>query len=135
MATTVEKKIKGPKRHIGVDIEGHLLHVEVSPANIHEYQSRRLCDWFCGAGEGYPTIQAASGDAGYRGTTVDYPQTIILDTPVHISTQIQDPILGFCRSVGLLNEPLHGSITIADYPKIMLQSNQIIRRIWFESLW
>ena len=87
MATTVEKKIKGRKRHIGVDIEGHLLHVEVSPANIHDTKVGGFV--IEAALEKYPTIQAASGDAGYRGTTVDYSE-IILDTPVHISTQIQD---------------------------------------------
>ena len=37
----------------------------------------------------YPTVAAASADAGYRGNTVHYAE-ILLETPVHISTKIQD---------------------------------------------
>ena len=79
--------MKGRKRHIGVDIEGHLLHVEVTAANV--------ADTMMG---GYviesvitkhPTVEAASADAGYRGNTVHYAE-ILLDTLVHISTKIRD---------------------------------------------
>ena len=31
-----EKKIKGRKRHIVTDTQGHLLHVKVHAANIHD---------------------------------------------------------------------------------------------------
>ena len=37
----------------------------------------------------YPTIEAVSADAGYRGDTVNYAK-ILLDIPVHISTRIKD---------------------------------------------
>jgi len=30
------KKVKGRKQHIVTDVEGHLLHVKVHPANIHD---------------------------------------------------------------------------------------------------
>ena len=31
-----EKKVKGRKRHIVTDTQGHLLHVKVHAANIHD---------------------------------------------------------------------------------------------------
>jgi len=34
--STGEKKIKGRKRHIVTDTAGHILHVEVHAANIHD---------------------------------------------------------------------------------------------------
>lgn len=34
-ASMTEKKINGRKRHIGVDAQGHLLHVQVGCANRH----------------------------------------------------------------------------------------------------
>lgn len=79
--------MKGRKRHIGVDAEGHLLHIEVTAANEHDtrmggYVIESMKDKF-------PTIAAVSADAGYRGDTVDYSE-ILLDTPVHISTGIKD---------------------------------------------
>lgn len=86
-ATTAEKKVKGRKRHIGVDIEGHLLHVEMSAANIHD--TMRGGYVIESMKEKHPTIQAISADAGYRGNTVDYAE-ILLETPVHISKKIQD---------------------------------------------
>ncbi|MFB3788290.1 MAG: transposase [bacterium] len=82
-----EKKVEGRKRHIGVDMEGHLLHVEVTAVNT--------LDTIMG---GYviesvitkhPTVEAASADAGYRGNTIHYAE-IRLDTLVHISTNIRD---------------------------------------------
>ena len=104
MATTVGKKIKVRKRHIGVDIEGHLLHVEVSTANIHDTKVGGFV--IEAALEKYPTIQAAFGDAGYQAR-----QWIIQKLYwIHQSTfQRKFKInLLFCRSVGLLNEPLYG---------------------------
>ena len=82
--STAGKKVKGRKRHIGVDIEGHLLHVEVTAAHVHDTAMR-----------GYgiesmvmksPTMQAVSADAGYRGHPGNYSE-IWLDTPVQIATK------------------------------------------------
>jgi putative transposase len=56
------KKVKGHKRHIVVDILGNLLHVSVHAANCS--------DTVAGAAERHPSIEAFSGDAGYRGTAV-----------------------------------------------------------------
>lgn len=82
-----EKKVKGRKRHIGVDIEGHLLHVEVTAANQHD---TRIGKYVIESMKmKYPTIRAVSADAGYRGDTVDYSETL-LEIPVHISTKIKD---------------------------------------------
>lgn len=60
------KKVKGRKQHIVTDIEGHLLHVTVHPANIH--------DSIAGGGvmrsafAKYPSLKGTCGDAGYRKT-------------------------------------------------------------------
>ena len=61
------KKVKGHKRHIVVDIPGNLLYVKVHAANLSDTQS--ACEVLEGAIDKYPSLQAFSGDAGYRGTT------------------------------------------------------------------
>lgn len=81
------KKIKGRKRHHVVDILGHLLHVSVHAANIHDTKAApavltRVSDKF-------PGITAYSADAGYRGTTVNYVESK-LKLACHISTKIKD---------------------------------------------
>ena len=70
----VEKKIKGRKRHIVTDTQGNLLHVQVHAANIHDTKAgvKVLEKTF----EKYPTIQGASADAGYRGTTFSYVKNV-----------------------------------------------------------
>ncbi len=82
-----EKKVKGRKRHIGVDAEGHLLHIEVTAANEHD--TMMGCYVIESMLLKHPAIRAVSADAGYRGNTVDYSE-IMLETPVHISTKIKD---------------------------------------------
>ena len=62
--STGEKKVKGRKRHIVVDIMGNLLSVTIHAANIHDTKSgispaRK-------AFEKYPTIEKFCGDEGYR---------------------------------------------------------------------
>lgn len=71
----MEKKLKGRKRHIAVDILGNLLHIKVHAANIHDTKSG--CMIFAKTLKKYPTIEAFSADAGYRGTSVDYVQDIL----------------------------------------------------------
>lgn len=41
-ALTVEKKVKGRKRHIVTDTQGHLLHVKVHAANEHDISCSHL---------------------------------------------------------------------------------------------
>ena len=60
------KKIKGRKRHIVVDTQGHLLSVVVHAANIHDTISGK--EPAIQAYTMFPTIQNFCGDAGYRGT-------------------------------------------------------------------
>ncbi len=60
------KKVKGHKRHIIVDILGNLLAVNVHAANISDTIAAGPI--LKAPVQGYPTIQAFSGDAGYRGT-------------------------------------------------------------------
>jgi hypothetical protein len=49
-----------------VDILGNLLHIQVHAANISD--TKAACDVFERTSEKYPSINAYSGDAGYRGT-------------------------------------------------------------------
>ena len=82
-----EKKIKGRKRHIVTDTQGHLLYVKVHAANIHDTMIGGHI--FEKALEKYPTLRGALFDAGYRGTTLDYVQNV-LKKVVQISSRITD---------------------------------------------
>lgn len=68
-ATTVEKKVKGRKRHIAVDTLGCILSVEVHAANIHD--TKGGYEVAARAMSSYPTIKRFCGDDGYRGTFID----------------------------------------------------------------
>jgi putative transposase len=80
------KKVKGHKRHIVVDILGNLLHVRVHAANLSDTKSAG--DVLEGAVDKYPTLQAFSGDAGYRGSAVEFTSTK-LGMTLHISEKIE----------------------------------------------
>ena len=79
--------MKGHKRHIVVDILGHLLHVEVHAANLSD--TVRGCEVMRWAAEKHPGIEAFSGDAGYRGTAVQFVDEK-LGLVLHISQRIVD---------------------------------------------
>ena len=81
------KKVKGHKRHIIVDILGNLLHVQVHAANISD--TKAACDVFERTAEKHPSIEAYSGDAGYRGTAVTFVKEA-LNRTLHISMKIKD---------------------------------------------
>lgn len=80
------KKVKGHKRHIVVDILGNLLYVKVNAANLSVTKS--ACDVLAGVMDKYPSIQAFSGDDGYRGTAVEYTHKE-LNITLHISEKIE----------------------------------------------
>lgn len=82
-----EKKIKGRKRHIITDIEGHLLHIKVHAANIHD--TKAGCDVFEKAKEKFPTLEGFSADAGYQGSSVDHVEKV-MGLKIEISKKIQD---------------------------------------------
>ena len=81
------KRVKGHKRHIVVDILGHLLHVEVHAANLSD--TVRGCEVLRRAAEKHPSLEAFSGDAGYRGTAVRFVDEV-LGLTLHISEKIVD---------------------------------------------
>ena len=81
------KQVKGRKRHIVVDVWGNLLHVAVHAANRHDTKAAGAV--LVRAAEKYPSIQAFSADAGYRGTACAFVTTE-LGLAFHISTKIQD---------------------------------------------
>lgn len=81
------KKIKGRKRHIVVDSLGHLLHVIVHPAN--DSDTKAACVVLEETAEKYPSIEAFSGDAGYKGTAVDFVNET-LNLTLHISEKLSE---------------------------------------------
>lgn len=81
------KKVKGRKRHIVVDILGNLLHVSVHAANQNDTIAAGPV--LARAAEKYPSIEAFSGDAGYRGTAVTFVDEV-LGLVLHISMKIKD---------------------------------------------
>lgn len=81
------KKIKGRKRHIVVDTLGQLIHVMVHAANVHD--TKAAGSVLGAASEKYPTLKAFSGDAGYRGTAVNFVEET-LGLKLHISEKIKD---------------------------------------------
>ena len=82
-----EKKIKGRKRHIVTDIEGHLLHVKVHQANIHDTKSGgKVAEETLAK---YPSLKGFCGDDGYRKSCKEYVETVLLKT-FEISKKIVD---------------------------------------------
>jgi putative transposase len=80
------KKVKGHKRHIVVDILGNLLYVRAHAANLSDAKS--ACEVLAGAAGKFPSLETFSGDAGYRGTAVDFTSTKLMMT-LHISQKIE----------------------------------------------
>ena len=85
MGSTGGKKVKGRKRHIVVDTEGHLLHVRVHAANQHDTVAG--CEVFQGAVEKYPTLQGVCADAGYRKTMEEFVKNVLRKS-IEISERI-----------------------------------------------
>ena len=83
---TEEKKIKGRKRHIVTDTQGHLLHVKVHAANIHDTISG--CQVFKEALDKYPQLKGVCADAGYRKTMEEFV-TNLLNKTIEISQRIK----------------------------------------------
>ena len=81
----VGKKIKGRKRHIVTDTQGHLLHVKVHAANIHDTVAG--CDVFKAACEKYSSLQGVCADAGYRKTMENFVKDTLKKT-IEISARI-----------------------------------------------
>ena len=81
------KKIKGRKRHIVTDTQGHLLHVKVHAANIHDTVSGQVV--FYEACEKYPTIKGVCADAGYRKTTEGFVKKVMKKS-IEISARIKN---------------------------------------------
>ena len=76
----------GYKRHIVVDILGNLLCVMVHAANLSDTKS--ACEVLYRAVDKWSSLKAFSGDAGYRGTAVDFASEE-LGRPLHISEKIE----------------------------------------------
>ena len=79
------KKVKGRKRHIVTDTQGHLLHIKVHAANIHDTVSGGRV--FEEALEKYPALKGVCADAGYRKTMEEFV-TKVLGKTIEISARI-----------------------------------------------
>lgn len=106
----VGKKIKGRKRHIIVDIMGNLLHVKVHAANEHD--SKAGTKVFTQTQQRYPSIEAYSGDAGYRGTAAWHVENI-MKLKLAFHRKLKMGLLSYL-SEGRLKELLHGLVTSED---------------------
>ncbi len=118
-----EKKIKGRKRHIATDTQGHLLYVKVHAANIHDTSmGGKILEETL---KKYPSVQGACFDAGYRGTTVEYV-TNVLKKVANISSKITDKwaVLPVRWIVERTLSWLNGSRRLAKDFEISTQSEQ-----------
>lgn len=79
------KKVKGRKRHIVTDTQGHLLDIKVHAANIHDTVAGG--EVFKKALEKYPRLKGVCADAGYRKTFKDFVENV-LQKVVEISERI-----------------------------------------------
>ena len=79
------KKIKGRKRHIVTDMQGHILHVKVHATNTHDTVSG--CPVFEEAVHKYPSLKGVCADAGYRKTMEEFV-TKVLKKTIEISERI-----------------------------------------------
>lgn len=86
-ALTGGKKVKGRKRHIVTDTQGHLLAVHVHAANIHDTVAGSTVFGRCL--EQYPTVQGVCADAGYRKTFVETVQAVY-DKTVEIVERLKE---------------------------------------------
>ena len=81
------KLVKGRKRHIGVDILGNMLEIQVHAANRNDtMKGGDICEQIS---EKYSTVEAFSADEGYRGTTREFVENV-LGLRFEISKKIKD---------------------------------------------
>ena len=83
--STGGKKVKGRKRHIVTDTQGHILHVKVHAANIHDTVSGGRV--FEEAVKKYPSLKGVCADAGYRKTMEEFVIKVLGKT-IEISERI-----------------------------------------------
>lgn len=81
----MQKKIKGRKRYIAVDILGNLLYIKVHSAALTD--TKVGCKIFASTLKKYPTIENFSADQGYRKTAKNYVANV-LGIPLHISKKL-----------------------------------------------
>jgi len=123
------KKVKGRKRHIVTDIEGHLLHVKVHAANIHDTKAApNILDH---AKEKISSLKGFSADEGYKGTTVDHVEKS-MELKIEISKKSKMDG-AFLLKDGLWRGLLLGSTIAEEWPKT-LRFSPVPLKILSESL-
>jgi putative transposase len=81
------KLVKGRKRHVGVDILGNMLEVQVHAANRNDtMKGGDICEQIA---EKYSSVEAFSGDQGYNGTTKEFVEKV-LKLRFEVSKKIKD---------------------------------------------
>lgn len=82
-----EKKVKGRKRHIVTDTQGHLLYVKVHAANTHDTVAG--CQVFKETLDHYPSLKGVCADEGYRKTMETFV-TGVLNKTIDISKRLKN---------------------------------------------
>jgi putative transposase len=132
------KKIKGRKRHIVTDTEGHLLHVKVHAANTHDTVAG--CHVFEEALKRYPTLVGVCADAGYRKTmekfvkdilqrTIEISQRIIPGWAVLAKRWVVERTLAWLNSSRRLSKDYEITIKSAENMIMISHSALLIRRL------
>jgi putative transposase len=70
------KKVKGRKRHIVVDVTGHLLEAQVHSAQVHDSTGAYSVLAECLLQENFEDIEKVLADTGYRGDLGDWFQEL-----------------------------------------------------------
>jgi putative transposase len=132
------KKIKGRKRHIVTDTMGHLLHVRVHAANIHDTVAG--CHVFEEALKGYPSLAGVCADAGYRKTmgkfvkdilhrTIEISQRIIPGWAVLAKRWVVERTLAWLNSSRRLSKDYEITIKAAETMIMISHAALLIRRL------
>jgi putative transposase len=132
------KKIKGRKRHIVTDTMGHLLHVRVHAANIHDTVAG--CHVFEEALKGHPSLAGVCADAGYRKTmekfvkdilhrTIEISQRIVPGWAVLAKRWVVERTLAWLNSSRRLSKDYEITIKSAETMIMISHSALLIRRL------
>jgi len=134
----VGKKIKGRKRHIVTDTQGHILKVKVHAANTHDTVAGGPV--FEAACKKYPSLKGVCADAGYRKTMEEYVKNV-LNRTIEISQKIAkgwavqatrwvvERTLGWLNNYRRLSKDYEISIASAENYVIIAHSMLLLARL------
>ncbi len=124
-----EKKVKGRKRQVSVDVLGCLHHIYCHAANRSD--TKEACSVVDRLVDKHPSLKAFSGDGGFRGAVVDY-SVEVLKRPFDISLGIKGEGRFIPIAIRWVVERTLSWIsnfrrTLCDYEKVPGNSENIVR--------